>query len=80
MEAVQSAGAPKFVIVSSYMLVSLSITILFYYFASASGRHSSVELGFGAAWTFLLSLIVSASILPGLLRKIYGRGKGEAPT
>lgn len=76
MERGKSA-APKSVVAFSYLIVSLSITFLFYLFASASARHSSVELAFGAAWTFLLSLIVSASILPGLLKRIYEKTRGS---
>lgn len=78
MEAGQkSAGVPRGVVIFSYLLASISVTILFYLLASSSGRHSNVEIVFGAGWTFLLSLIVSASILPGLLKKIYGGGRDE---
>lgn len=61
------------VIALSYLAVSISITLLFYLLATRQGKpHTPAEVALGSVWTFILSLIISASILPPILKKRLG--------
>ncbi len=60
---------PQVIIFLSYFLFSLSITLLFYVAAAKKGTYTRPEILLGTIWTFILSMVISTSLVPGFIKK-----------
>jgi len=63
----------KTAMVGSYLLISLIASSLFYLSALSTGV-SSADAYLGIVWVFVLSAIISASLLPQMMKKIPRKG------
>ncbi len=60
---------PQLIITLSYIIFAICVTLVFYLAAVKKGTYSGADILLGAVWTFILSIVISASIIPGFIKK-----------
>lgn len=55
------------------LIASATIIALFYLLATVLGRYGKLDIYMGMVYVFILSMIVTASIFPPLLKKRRGK-------